>query len=301
MEGRNSKVPISLIHLQCPVCKDIYNDPRFLPCAHTFCSACTNQLIAEEGGQRIICPLCRDENDACTTANGAFKPNLALVGMLDSLCKQCKYVRAEIRCPHCTLMVCQACHQNHATYTEAKQCATDLNASIGAGEKVLVDDLIKRLITIEKEIDTTIDGLIKELQDRRQVLKVELRGVIAKSIDSRKTWKDELITNLSAASSLLETMTNQLGESYDDQITAEGMKDMKSQSEEKIKELQLVISNAPVVPAPCLKYNSFGVFSKIQSFGRIEMLKATSDLVVMDIHPCDEPMVVGGEGTGPGE
>jgi RING-type zinc-finger len=54
---------------QCPICLDLYDAPRQLPCRHVFCGACINQVIIayrqrfkNSNGQIPIfptCPLCR--------------------------------------------------------------------------------------------------------------------------------------------------------------------------------------------------------------------------------------------------
>lgn len=46
--------------LICALCLEIYSDPRLLPCYHTFCKTCIEQLInkGEEKG-KFNCPLCR--------------------------------------------------------------------------------------------------------------------------------------------------------------------------------------------------------------------------------------------------
>lgn len=49
--------------LKCPVCLDKYNDPRGLPCLHSFCQACIEGLPTigrlETGTATIQCPTCR--------------------------------------------------------------------------------------------------------------------------------------------------------------------------------------------------------------------------------------------------
>ncbi|XP_077352738.1 E3 ubiquitin-protein ligase TRIM35-like [Festucalex cinctus] len=44
-------------NLHCPTCLDIFKDPVILPCCHSFCRACVQQLEKEEGYRR--CPVCR--------------------------------------------------------------------------------------------------------------------------------------------------------------------------------------------------------------------------------------------------
>ena len=48
----------------CGICKTIFQDPRVLPCIHTYCLRCLQShgdSIGLRPGQKMSCPLCRDE------------------------------------------------------------------------------------------------------------------------------------------------------------------------------------------------------------------------------------------------
>ena len=45
---------------ECPVCLEAYVDPKVLPCDHSFCAGCVQQL---KQGSRIKCPLCKVVHD----------------------------------------------------------------------------------------------------------------------------------------------------------------------------------------------------------------------------------------------
>ncbi|XP_072024476.1 uncharacterized protein [Amphiura filiformis] len=60
--------------VSCPVCKEIFNSrqnvPKMLPCSHTVCTPCLQQL---QSGSRIKCPICSIEH---YTTVGVLQTNL---------------------------------------------------------------------------------------------------------------------------------------------------------------------------------------------------------------------------------
>src|SRR6218665_432974 len=49
---------------ECPICMNVFTDPRVLPCIHTFCLGCLKRIseTAQKGpGDKLSCPLCRKE------------------------------------------------------------------------------------------------------------------------------------------------------------------------------------------------------------------------------------------------
>ena len=83
------------------------------------------------------------------------------------------------------------------------------------------------------------------------------------------------------------------------------MTDITSQSQHKINEIESVISKAPSLPKPVLKYNSHQAVSVISAFGSIELLPANiEDCPVAAVSgplTIGRPRVVGKEGSGPGK
>ena len=50
----------ALRSLECPVCHDQFTDPRVLPCQHTFCMHCLQNLLWHQpGNDTFSCPVCR--------------------------------------------------------------------------------------------------------------------------------------------------------------------------------------------------------------------------------------------------
>ncbi|CAF3603270.1 unnamed protein product, partial [Rotaria sp. Silwood2] len=48
--------------LKCFLCKQIYNQPKFLSCTHTYCFKCCDKLIKNNSTKdqiQLQCPLCQ--------------------------------------------------------------------------------------------------------------------------------------------------------------------------------------------------------------------------------------------------
>ncbi|XP_038574644.1 E3 ubiquitin-protein ligase TRIM8-like isoform X2 [Micropterus salmoides] len=47
--------------LTCPVCRDIFKDPRQLPCGHSMCKGCLDNVIDHSSDTLLPCPVCRED------------------------------------------------------------------------------------------------------------------------------------------------------------------------------------------------------------------------------------------------
>ena len=111
-------------NLSCPVCFQVYRNPKYLPCYHSYCEECLEKLRTAEC--KITCPECRKE---ATVPEGGVKslPNNFLVNRLvDELILKCKVQGEEVQCdncnendpvvshcPNCNLFLCRVCNESH--------------------------------------------------------------------------------------------------------------------------------------------------------------------------------------------
>ena len=267
-----------LKNLECPVCLDVCRDPRLLPCPkgnHTLCKRCLHGLVR---GPTITCPECRAVHIVPLAGPDAFPRNIMAAGMIDSLCKECRMAHPEVTCSHCDKMLCKNCHVAHKTFDAVKQSIDKLQVVIWKGGKDVKEAEIKQLgITIEDEIDQAMDQLADQLADRRKTLKAELHKIIKEHLDSLNTWKKGVDRKTSKAQTYLDTANRKLGGENSDQITNQQMADITSQNQHKISEIESIISKAPILPKPVLRYNSHQAVSAISSFGAIELLPAVTE------------------------
>ena len=63
----------------CPICPEVYTDPRVLPCGHTFCRQCI------EAWSELACPVCREGFILPANGVGDLPRNYALLDILDDI------------------------------------------------------------------------------------------------------------------------------------------------------------------------------------------------------------------------
>ncbi|XP_077866817.1 tripartite motif-containing protein 3-like [Saccoglossus kowalevskii] len=86
--------------LSCSICKDRYNNPKILPCHHTFCQECLIGLATQSENNTLTCPTCGSKCQYRGERN--LKPNIFMISLLGQVPKKKKEVRVvPNRCEHC--------------------------------------------------------------------------------------------------------------------------------------------------------------------------------------------------------
>ena len=70
--------------LKCSICHEMFKDPRMLPCQHTFCLECLENLSKLGNGKTMDCSLCKRTQDL-PIQNGVkgFPENMLMKSLLD--------------------------------------------------------------------------------------------------------------------------------------------------------------------------------------------------------------------------
>ena len=111
-------------NLTCPVCFQLFNNPKYLPCYHSYCEGCLEKMQVQS---KIICPECRKEAKVPAGGVKKFTTNFFINQLVDDLilkkkvageekvnCDECDECDPVVSfCPDCNSFLCHACNDLH--------------------------------------------------------------------------------------------------------------------------------------------------------------------------------------------
>ncbi|KAG7262928.1 hypothetical protein CRUP_018931 [Coryphaenoides rupestris] len=170
--------------LICSICLDRYENPKVLPCLHTFCERCLQNYIPAHS-LTLSCPVCRQTSILPEQGVAALQGNFFITNLMDMM---------EFYCPSCETAMCEECtggeHADHPTVPlkdVVEQHKASLQDQMDAVRKRLPDidsallmlsEILQKLAnqksSIEDDIHSTFDDLQKTLNVRKSVLLMEL-------------------------------------------------------------------------------------------------------------------------------
>jgi len=118
-------------NLTCPICYQLFKNPKYLPCHHSYCEECLEKLQVDS---KVICPECRKE---AVVPNGGvknFDNNFFIIRMMDDFvlhrkidgddevkCDECTADDpVEAYCPDCNSFLCKVCNAYHRRSTRSQ-------------------------------------------------------------------------------------------------------------------------------------------------------------------------------------
>ena len=117
-------VKMATDNLSCPVCYQLFKNPKYLPCHHSYCEQCLEQMRVQS---KIICPECRkevivppggvkdlDNNFFINRLVDEFILKRKVEGEAEVKCDECHGEDPVVAfCPDCTLFLCHVCNEYH--------------------------------------------------------------------------------------------------------------------------------------------------------------------------------------------
>jgi len=140
---------------ECPICTEVYTDPRVLPCVHTYCLKCIEAWSkGKQPGDELACPLCSKQFTLPSNGISDLPKNFFVANFLQartlsnfesktSPCEACNggvekesevQNEASVYCVECQLKLCKNCETGHKVIK-----ATRSHKLINFGEKICME------------------------------------------------------------------------------------------------------------------------------------------------------------------
>ena len=117
-------VKMATDNLSCPVCYQLFKNPKYLPCYHSYCEQCLEKMQVQS---KIICPECRHEANVPPGGVKDLENNFFINRLVDEFILKRKVEgEAEVKCdecggedpvvafcPDCTMFLCHVCNEHH--------------------------------------------------------------------------------------------------------------------------------------------------------------------------------------------
>ena len=189
--------------LTCPVCLDLYTNPKTLPCLHSFCQECLEQLPQEREARGdtyyLPCPTCRQRTEVPREGVGAFPVAFTLNNLNKIMLSLKNNVSdpqqvtcndhdepLEVFCETCSTVICFHCavcnHEGHKLalvsdcYPKHYQMLHDSLRPV-KGKKEALKKVLSDLAEREGEIRERGEGVLEEIHGMVE----EMIGILRQS------------------------------------------------------------------------------------------------------------------------
>ncbi|XP_019622200.1 PREDICTED: tripartite motif-containing protein 59-like [Branchiostoma belcheri] len=212
--------------LSCPICNNQLVEPKALPCLHTYCCKCLQELArrAENGRRRLQCPECRKTVVIPAQGVQAFPTNYLVANVLDKV-QQCKEEKkkqadetdmcdvhkqeARVVCNTCNVAVCTACLKSDHKEHVLKHIDQEKAIKVKQVEKLLIkntkkfsEDLSRRPVKrcleekhkeIRRQIESWTAVVIRRVQDQEKSLLDKIDQIKERKLEeiSRREMQDD--------------------------------------------------------------------------------------------------------------
>lgn len=230
--------------ITCPLCLDILQEPKKLPCDHVFCKECLEKLANRSLNASISCPECRTPAGVPKGGAGNFPTAFRLNRLIEAFqqadvreevdvaavagakCKDHKTEQLVLYCDTCRILICRDCvlaTKNHTGHkygyiNEMKDNLQDKLVNVVVAVETQSQTLSKSLYEIaevesdiaackrhcQEEIEQGFRALHRTLERSEQVMK----DVVAKQIKSASATFVEKKKNLLSVHSEVMTVVS---------------------------------------------------------------------------------------------
>ena len=286
--------------LSLQVCLDRYNQPRILPCQHTFCRVPCLQGLVDRRTHSLSCPECRAEHRVPYNGPDGFPPNLIISNFLDlqpqlatvvaaasnepqegdsstRKCGICEKEAETTKCVHCDKLLCPTCHKSHMTQmkfdigrliNQIRRGMPKLSESITRMEHR--SERVKQHVeTVKSDVRDTMERYIKQMKDREKLLNSELETFLQGEQRSLRIQQENAEVELASISSYCDSAEGLLNRAGNDLPDTE-LWNLKKQCSEYMEQIRNTDSNVEM-DSKVVKFECDGqeLHSNVSSFGSL--------------------------------
>ena len=222
--------------LNCPVCLDLYTDPKTLPCLHSFCQECLEGLPQEREARGdtyyLSCPTCRQRTEVPREGVGAF-PVAFTINNFKEITQSLKRKVSDAQqvtcddhdkpldmfCVTCETVICHYCafhtHEGHKhalvsdCYPKHYQMLHDSLKPV-KGKKQTLKKVLSKIAEREGQIRERGEGVLQEIHQMVEEMVNVLRQSERKLTEQVKRVTDAKLQMLSGQTKSVQTSLNLL-------------------------------------------------------------------------------------------
>ncbi|KAJ8049356.1 Tripartite motif-containing protein 59 [Holothuria leucospilota] len=178
----------------CSICFEEDVKPKMLPCGHTFCESCLENILLQrrEFKTTFPCPMCKNIVELPTSGSvGDFPTNYSLLDVIEStqlknLCPKHKKSQ-DLFCVTCDKCICVECFQ------ESHKPGVSPVAHDVTSATVPANMILKRLQSLARKLQ---DSKHKELLDRLSTLEEQQAQDLDQIKEQIKYQKEQMIRQI---------------------------------------------------------------------------------------------------------
>ncbi|CAH1776488.1 unnamed protein product, partial [Owenia fusiformis] len=166
MATAKQKIDPLIDSVKCAICMEILDDPRSLPCMHSYCRKCIQSTMDKYQDKEFPCPICRDSCPIPDEGAAGLKVNCFASSVLDAVkdlslsssssrvimnCDIClqedENVPAILKCIECNEKLCKGCGRTHKLLHSTKSHNVfQINGDTIQDTRAAMDMLSKRTL-----------------------------------------------------------------------------------------------------------------------------------------------------------
>ncbi|KAK7087229.1 uncharacterized protein [Littorina saxatilis] len=198
--------------LTCSLCLETFTSPKLLPCSHSFCLKCLQNLTTHLKSGSLSCPQCREQVKVPPGGVANFQNNFYLnLQDLDkardgTLCLTHSNQELDLYCEDCKLAVCLKCvltkHKLHST-KDLSEAASEAKSQLKLSQARLQEALsyvIDEVTSEKKEL--------KDVQDKKAALQEAIKNKHATLVAMANKVRDVSMASLDTVSGEIESQVS---------------------------------------------------------------------------------------------